>query len=64
MSVDECVGYKEFTVTIIWSKVSKICYYKFHTVFERLNLFGVTANITDGGLRRRYVPRKNLYYVV
>jgi hypothetical protein len=53
-----------FTVTIVSYKVSKTCNYKFHKVCERLNLFGVTIDITDGGLGRRYIPRKNLYFVV
>jgi len=53
MPVDECIGFKEFTVTILSNKVRNTCYYKFHKVFERLNRFGVTTDITEGGLRRR-----------
>jgi hypothetical protein len=64
MSVDECIGCKEFTVTIVLYILRKTSYCKFHNVFKRLNLFGVTADITDGGFRRRYIPRKNLYCVV
>jgi len=64
MPVDECIGFKELAVTIVSNKVRKTCYYKFHKVFEWLNWLGVTTDITDGGLRWRYIPRKNLCYVV
>jgi hypothetical protein len=60
MSVDECIGCKEFTVTIVTYKVRKTCYYKFHNLCERLNLLVVIADTTDGALQRRYIPHKNL----
>ena len=60
MSVDECIGYEEFTVRIVSYKVRKTFYYEFHKICEWLNLFGVNTDITDGGLWRKYFPHKNL----
>jgi hypothetical protein len=47
MSVDECIGCKEFTLTMVSYKVrTPVINYEF---YESINLLFVTTKITDEG---------------